>query len=85
MQYPHCVFQNAWAQDLLAHAIAQCPIDPFMISENKARLKEDWDARNPFAEIVERAFDIQDFALDAGRPINNREVMAEVYTVIYQT
>ena len=52
----HHGFQNMQAQDLLAHTIMQFPIDPFMISENKVRLKEAWDASAPFAELVEHAF-----------------------------
>ena len=68
----HHGFQNTRARDLLALAIAQCPIDLFMISENKARLKEAWDARSPYADLVERAFRVQEFASDAGRPIDDR-------------
>ena len=66
-------------------ATAKCLIDPFIISENKAQFKEAWDAITPFTDLIYRAFEVQEFASDAGRPINDREIMAEVYTVIYQT
>ena len=56
-----------------------------MISEKKARIKESWDSSAPFADLVNRAFEVQEFTLDAGRPIDDREIMTEVYTVIYQT
>ena len=68
----HHGFQSAQARDLLAHAITQFLINLFMISENKVRLKEAWDARSPYADLVERAFRVQEFASDAGRPIDDR-------------
>ena len=78
-------YQNIRARDILVHTIAHCPIDPFVILENKARLQEAWDACSPFEELVERAFEIQEFVSDAGQPINDGEIMTEVYTVTYET
>ena len=56
MQDLHHGSQNTQARDILEHVIMQWPINPFMISENKMRLKEARDASAPFAELVERAF-----------------------------
>ena len=81
----HHGFQSAQARDLLEHAITQFPINLFMISENKVRLKEAWDTRSPFVELVERAFEVQESASDAGWPIDDRKIMTEVYAFIYQT
>ena len=85
MRYLHSVFQNMQAQDLLAHMIAQCPTDPFMISENKAQLKEAWDARASFVYLVERAFKVQVLDLDTERTVDSGEIMTEVYAIIYHT
>ena len=63
--------QNMQDWDLLAHTIKKWPIDPFMISSNKARLEEAWDASAPFSDLVERAFKVQEFASDVGRPIGD--------------
>ena len=65
-------------RDILAHKIVHCPINPFIISENKARLKEAWDASAPFVELVERAFKVQACVLDAGQPIDYGEILTEV-------
>ena len=81
----HHGFQNMQAQDLLAHMIAQCPTDPFMISENKAQLKEAWDARASFVYLVERAFKVQVLDLDTERTVDSGEIMTEVYAIIYHT
>ena len=81
----HHGFQNTRARDILEHVIAQCPINPFMILDNKARLKEAWDSSAPFADPVGRALEVQEFASDVRRPINDREIMTEAYTIIYQT
>ena len=80
----YCRFQNTLARDLLARAITQCLIGPFMISENKERLTEAWEASTPFTDLVEHTFEVQEFVSDAGRPIDDREIMTEVYTIIYQ-
>ena len=85
MQELHRVFQNTQAWDLLAHVIAQFPIGQFMISEKKAQLKDALDASALFGYLVERCFKFQEFASDAGRPVDNREITSEVYAVIYHT
>ena len=59
IQYLHRRFQNTQTHYILTHAITQCPINPFMISENKAWLKESWDASALFEGLVERAFEVQ--------------------------
>ena len=74
----HRSFKKMRVRDLLSHAIVQYPIDPFMISENKLRIKEVWGASAPFADLVESAFEIQDFALDVGRQIHDEEIITEV-------
>ena len=78
MQELHHGFQNTLAWDLLTHAIAQCLIDPFMIYQNKPRLKESLDNSPPFVDLVERASEVQYFALDAGQPSDDGEIMTEV-------
>ena len=85
MQDFHHGFQNTQARYILVHAIAQCPINLIMISENKARLKEAWDTRSLFADLVERAVEVHELALDAGRPVNDGKIMVEVNHVIYHT
>ena len=72
MQDLHRGFQNTRAWDFLEHKISQCLIDPFMISENKAWLKESWDVRSSFAELVDRAFKFQELSSDIGRKINDK-------------
>ena len=84
MRETHSGFKNTRERDLLAHTIAQCPINPFMIYKNKKCLKESWDAISPFTDLIERVFDVQEFASDTWRPIDNGEIMTKVYTVIYQ-
>ena len=52
-------------------AIVQCLIDSFMIYDNKAQLKESWDAISHFFGLIEHAFDVQYFASYAGRSIDD--------------
>ena len=81
----HRCFQNIQDQDLLAHTITQCLIDPFMILENKVRLKETWDASASFEDLVEHVFGVQEFVSEAGKTIDDWKIMTEVYTFIYLT
>ena len=59
MQELHQGYQNTRLQDILAHVIAQCPVDPFMISKNKEGIKESRDASAPFSGLVEHDFNVQ--------------------------
>ena len=71
MRYLYSGFHNTRARDLLARVIVQFPINPFMISENKAWLKEARDASTPFTDIVEHAFEVQEFVLDVGQTVDD--------------
>ena len=67
----HCSFQNTWVWIIFVPAIVQCLIDSFMIYENKAQLKESWDAISYFVGLIENAFEVQYFSSDAGRAIDD--------------
>jgi hypothetical protein len=60
---------------MLQHCFDECPIDSHMIMENETRLTAEWDANRPFADLIQRATAVHEFANDAGRPITDNKVM----------
>jgi hypothetical protein len=82
---PHRGFQNVRARAMLQHCFDECPIDSHMIMENETRLTADWDANRPFANLIQRATAVHEFANDAGRTITDNKVMDALYTVIFNT
>ena len=44
-----------------------------------------WDPNWPFSELIECIFEVREFASDAQHPIDEKYLMAELYTVLYQT
>jgi hypothetical protein len=58
-------------------------IDSHMIMENETRLTAEWDANRPFADLIQRATAVHEFANDAGRPITDNKLI--LYTVIFNT
>ena len=71
----HCGFQKTGARYILSHDIYQCPVDAFMLSNNRERLKELWYPNWPFAKLIDCAFEFREFLSDAKRPINENRVM----------
>jgi hypothetical protein len=83
---PHRGFQNVRAHTMIQHCFDEHPIDSHIIMENETRLTAEWDASRPFADLIQRATAVHEFANDAGRPITNKQVMdALYYTVIFNS
>jgi uncharacterized coiled-coil protein SlyX len=82
---PHRGFQNVRVRTMLQHYFDECPIDSQMIMQNETQLTAEWDPNRPFADLVQRATVVHEFANDAGRPTTNNRVMDALYTVIFNT
>ena len=53
--------------------------------ENRSNLSEPWDANRPLQELVQHVKEIQEFANDGGRKISNKNIVENIYTLVYNT
>ena len=55
------------------------------IEENNKKLKEKWDANTPIEMLFDQIDDAQDFAVAAGQPCTNNQLLTTAYNLVYAT
>ena len=58
-------------------------ITQYNIEENDKKLKEKWDANTPIEMLFDQIDDSQDFAVAAGQPYMNNQLLTTAYNLVY--
>ena len=82
----HRVFTGVRAREILYHMFTNYGVilAQYMVA-NRVKMGEEWDPTTPFQTLVTKVQDIQEFATDGGRIIEEVDITDVLYTVIYNT
>ncbi len=83
---PHRGFNNISARTMLEYLFDNYGhIDQQDLINNRMKLTEEWDPNLPFSHITQRVQAVQEYATDGKRPINKKDIMDAIYTVVFNT
>ena len=77
---------NVTIRDILAFLFRNYGnITQYDIEENDKKLKEKWDANPPIEMLFDQLEDAQDYAVAAGQPYSNTQLLTTAYNLVYAT